>query len=117
MDELKARFGSFQTSDRRPQLFAKFMALYSEAKVAGIVRAIIVDGSFVTAKPEPNDIDLVIVVAPDHDLSADLSPAAYNIVSKKRVQRRFGFDMVAVREGTTEYDDATTFFQQVRRQS
>ena len=116
MNEIKARFGSFQSTDRRPQLFAKLMAFHGEAKVAGIFRAIIVDGSFVTAKPEPNDIDLVVVVASDHDLTADLGPAAYNIISKKRVQRRFGFDMVAVREGTLEYDDATTFFQQVRRE-
>jgi hypothetical protein len=116
MDEIRVRFGSFQGTDRRAQLFAKLMTVHSEAKVAGIVRAIIVDGSFVTAKPDPNDIDLVIVVASDHDLAADLGPAAYNIISKKHVQRRFGFDMVAVREGTLEYDDATTFFQHVRRQ-
>jgi hypothetical protein len=45
-----------------------------------------------------------------------LSPAAYNVISKRRVQRRFGFDMVAVREGRTEVDDAVAFFQQVRQQ-
>src|SRR5438552_17030253 len=111
LGEIKARFGSFQSTDRRPQLFAKLMAFLDEAKAAGIVRAILVDGSFVTAKLEPNDIDLVVVVASDHDLAADLGPGAYNIISKKRVQRRFGFDMVAVREGTSEYDDAAAFFQ------
>jgi len=37
-------------------------------------------------------------------------------VSKKRVQKRFGFDIVAVREGTSEFDEAIAFFQQVRRE-
>ena len=72
----------------------------AEARRSQIVREIMVDGSFVTATPEPNDIDLIVVVARDHDLTADLRPGAYNVVSKKRVQKRFGFDIVAVREGT-----------------
>lgn len=96
--ELKARFGVFQNSDRRPKLFARLESFLTEARAARLVRSIIVDGSFVTARPDPNDIDLILVVARDHDVSADLSPAAYNVVSKKRVQTRFGFDMVAVRE-------------------
>jgi len=68
----------------------------------------------VTAKPAPNDIDMIVVVAPDLDAQADLLPVAYNVVSKKRVQKRFGFDIVTVREGTSELDDAIAFFEQVR---
>ena len=64
----------------------------------------------------PNDIDLIVVVASDHDLTADLRPGAYNVLSKKRVQKRFGFDIVAVREETSEFDDAIAFFPQVRRE-
>jgi hypothetical protein len=68
----------------------------------------------VTAKPLPGDIDLVVVLVADHDFSADLSPRAYNVVSKKHVQKRFGFDIVTVREGTSEFEDAVAFFEQVR---
>lgn len=41
------------------------------------------DGSFVTAKSEPNDIDLVLVLAADHDFSADLPPVHYNLLDQK----------------------------------
>ena len=58
LDELKARFGSFQGSDRRPQLWARFVEFVNETRAVGLVRALLVDGSFVTAKPDPNDIDL-----------------------------------------------------------
>lgn len=114
LTEIKARFGTFQRSDRRSQLVAQLEIFLAEAARTGLVVSVIVDGSFVTAKPEPNDVDLIVVVAADHDLRADLGPTAYNIVSKKRVQRRFGFDMVAVREDSLELDDAVDFFEQVR---
>lgn len=86
----------------------------AEAKAAGLVRHIVIDGSFVTAEPKPNDIDLIVIVAADYDFSADLSPSQYNVLSKMRVRKRFGFDLVAVRESTGELDEAVAFFEQVR---
>ena len=114
--EIQARFGTFQESDWRPRLFEKLHALIAEARAARFARALLIDGSFVTAKPAPNDIDLVLVLPRAHDLRADLPPAQYNLVSKRRVQKRHGFDMVTVRENTVEYDEAVAFFQQVRGQ-
>ena len=116
IDELRARFGSFQHTDRRPQLIQKLQNLVAEARLGGFVRGLLVDGSFVTAKSDPNDIDLVIILPLTHDVGADLRPAQYALVSKKSVQRRYGFDIVAVRENTLEYDEAVAFFQQVRGQ-
>lgn len=62
IDEAAERFGSFQGSDRRPQLWKGFTEFMGEAEASGFTEAVLVDGSFVTAKPDPNDIDLVIVV-------------------------------------------------------
>lgn len=74
----------------------------------------LVDGSFVTAKADPNDIDLVLVVSADHDLSADFQPNEYNVLSKRRVNRRFGFDLLVARAESEEYHRYAAFFQQVR---
>jgi len=112
--EVAARFGVFQGSEQRPRLMAKLEAFVIEARGAGILREVLVDGSFVTAEPSPNDVDLIIVVASEHDFSADLSPAAYNIVSKRRVRRRYGFDLLVARAGSVEYGRWVEFFQQVR---
>ena len=81
-----------------------------------MVVEIIVNGSFVTANPRPNDIDLVLVLSSTLDFRADLSPSEYNIVSKRRVRQRFGFDIVLARAGTEEVAGVVGFFQQVRRQ-
>ena len=112
--EIAARFGVFQSSDQRPRLMAKLMEFLEEVRASGIVREVLVDGSFVTAAPGPNDVDLIMVVARSHNFAGDLNPTAYNAVSKRRVQRRYGFDMLVAREGSVEYGRWVEFFQQVR---
>jgi len=76
---------------------------------------LLVDGSFVTTKSDPEDIDLVLVLAHDYDFAADLPPAHYNVLAQQRVRRNFGFDIVVVKSGTNELDHAITFFQQVKQ--
>lgn len=112
--EIKTRFGAFQTSDRRPLLFANLLRFVSEARASGIVRNIIVNGSFVTAKDVPNDIDLIVIVPFSHDFTSDLSAGAYNVLSKQRVRQRYGFDLLVAREDSIESRRWIEFFQQVR---
>lgn len=77
---------------------------------------VVIDGSFVTTKPDPNDIDLVLVLPASHDFSADLPGAQYDILAQKRVRKRFGFDILVVKNGSESMDQAVAFFQQVRQQ-
>ena len=115
MDEAAARFATFQSSDRRPRLWSRFTAFIRQLEECGFVEAVIVDGSFVTEKPAPSDIDLVLVVAPSHDFSADLPPAHYSLLAQRRVRRRFGFDIVVVKNGSENLELAVEFFQQVKQ--
>ncbi len=117
MAELAARVGNFQSSDRRPQLFARLERFVAELRRGGFARELVVDGSFVTAKPAPNDIDLILVMPADWDLAADLTPDHYNLISKKRVRNRFGFDMLLVCEQSADYQRGVNFFQSLRDRS
>ncbi|MDP2605442.1 MAG: hypothetical protein Q8S00_23105 [Deltaproteobacteria bacterium] len=112
--EVGAQFGAFRGTDRRPQLWAGFAEFVREVKACGVVDAVLVDGSFVTAEPAPNDIDLVLVVSANYDFSADFQPSDYNVLSKRRVNRRFGFDLLVARADSEEYRRYVRFFQQVR---
>ncbi|MBI2926062.1 MAG: hypothetical protein HYY24_10195 [Verrucomicrobia bacterium] len=114
LEEVARRFGAFQDSDRRPRLFGQFRLFLAEARASGLVLAVIIDGSFVTSKPAPGDIDLVLVVRPDYDYLADISPGQYNVVTRSRVRRHFGFDVLLARDGQEEYGAAIRFYQQVR---
>ena len=114
VDEAGGRFGSLQRAVQRRQLWDSFLEFMREVIDCGLVDAILVDGSFMTAKAEPNDIDLVLVVSANHDFAADLQPSAYNVLSKRRVNRRFGFDLLIARADSEEYRRYVGFFQQVR---
>ena len=113
-DEAEARFGRFHQSDRRPQLWAKFREFFYEAQATGLIAAILLNGSFVTDKPDPNDIDLILVVAPEHDFARQLSPAEYNVLSAQRVKRRYSLDILVAREDSDQYRRYSRLFQQVR---
>jgi len=115
LDEAAQQFGAFQSSDRRPELWTRFVEFVREAKASGGIGAVLVDGSFVTAEPTPNDIDLVLVVSANHDFSVDLPLVQYSILSQRRVRRRFGFDIVVVKNDSETLEQAVAFFQQVRQ--
>lgn len=117
LDELQIRFGSFQETDRRILLFQKLVLLLQEVRASGIIEAVIVDGSFVTSKSSPGDIDLLLILPADCDERVELSFFQYNVIAKKRLKKRYGFDVFSVISGTTEYTNAVTFFGQVRDQA
>ena len=86
LEEVRERFGRFQRTDRRPALFAKLSLFLAEVRASGLVVAVILDGSFVTAKDEPSDIDLILVLRPDHDYDADPKPFS-NVLSRRQSAR------------------------------
>lgn len=114
LEEIGARFGRFQSSDRRVHLFKKLCELFVEERRAGMAIEIFVDGSFTTSKPEPGDIDLVIVLPVDYNPDVDLSPFEYNAISEGRIRRRYRFDVFVVRKNSREYFGKTDFYQKNR---
>ena len=92
----------------------RLQAYLEELHRIGIAE-VLVDGSFVTAKPDPNDIDLIVVLPADHDFSRSLSPREYNLLSRRRLRASgYPFDVLVVARGGTAYETALHLFQQVR---
>ena len=100
LTEVEERFGRFQGSDQRCKLFEKLVVLIRQARQSGLVVQMILDGSFVTDKDLPGDIDLILVVRPSHDFRQTLRPMEYNVLSKRWIRREFGFDALIAREGS-----------------
>ena len=116
VDEIRARFGRFQGSDRRPRLMQKLEAFLVELRASAIVRAVIIDGSFVTMEESPNDVDLLIVLPSGHDFRSELGPAQYKVLDRRRVRRTFGLDILVAEEGSEDYTALVSFFHRVRLQ-
>ncbi len=114
LSDVEEMFGRFQRSDRRPQLFRKLHDYLAAVKNADCGASVIIDGSFVMAcVDEPEDIDLILVLPESWDEAADLKPYQYNLVSKRRVKREFGFDLFVVGKGSDDEQKWKTFFGQI----
>ena len=106
VEEIVDRFGRFQRSDRRLKLASQLVEYLKELRSAEIGRYLIVDGSFVTGRDEPGDIDLLLVLRDDVDLGEQVPPFRYNARSKRYIRKRFDFDFAFGWEGdptATEY--------------
>lgn len=116
LDELDRRFAGISGGVHRRELFRRLEAFMEEARSSHLVRAVIVDGSFVTGSERPNDVDLILVLQRGHDFAAEIRPFQYNVLSRRRVRRRYGFDILVAPDGTVLLEEYTTFFQQVRNE-
>jgi hypothetical protein len=103
LEEIGERFGTFQSKNLRPRLYEKLQASLQQVHSTNLVLAVVVNGSFVTSKVDPNDIDLILVLPSSYDLRAELAPMAYNVLSRRRVSRQYGFDKLVAREDAIEY--------------
>lgn len=114
IDEIREQFGTFQRTDRRQGLWRHFEEFVADIRSTGLVQRIIINGSFVTAKDDPSDIDLILVLKLSHDFTTDLRPFEYNVLSRRQVRRRHKFDVLVAREESPEYAEYIGFFQQVK---
>ena len=114
--EVRARFGNFHGTDTRPRLFAKLEEVVTAMQRSGLFETLLLDGSFITAKPAPNDIDLVAVLRPGHDFERDLPMSEYALVSRAMLRRRFGFDIIVAERDSELYGTYVEFFSRVREQ-
>ena len=67
IDEVKARFG--EGTAQRQAVTARLLRIYRIGRATEKLERLIIFGSYVTAKPEPNDVDVVLIFSDDFDVS------------------------------------------------
>lgn len=63
-EEITERFGGDASSDKRLQVARRFFAWRDACRAAGLSGTLVVNGSFISQKSEPGDIDCIFVYAP-----------------------------------------------------
>ena len=94
--ELEHRFGA--GSEARLRAFAKLRLLYALAGRTGKLARFLVFGSFVTAKPVPRDIDVVLIMAEDFH-QEDAPREAQTLFSHADAEARLGASVFWLRQG------------------
>ncbi len=68
LSEVLARFSA--GTAKRQAVAAQLTRIFNLVEATGKLERMVIFGSFVTAKPEPNDVDIVLVMRDDFNLSA-----------------------------------------------
>jgi predicted nucleotidyltransferase len=113
--EIEARFGSFHGDDQRVRLYEKLKRYLSELFQLEHVEEVFLDGSFVSAKTNPDDVDLLIVFKSTFDLASPVTPAEYNVLDRRRIRRTYNFDAIPVISNTESCEAWINYFQQDTR--
>src|SRR5438552_18659771 len=87
LEEVGAVFGGFQRTERRILLFQRLCQYVAQLRSLGNAEEVLIDGSFASAKADPGDIDLIVVYPADFNFTAQINPAEYNMIDRRRVRR------------------------------
>jgi len=114
LSEVLERFG--QGSVQRCAVANRLTRLYQLAASTGQVTRFVVFGSFVTAKAEPNDIDIILLMKDTFDLAAVTGEAAL-MFQHLEAHARFGASVFWTRRSGAIGGERTMIeYWQVRRQ-
>jgi len=113
LGELIAKFGGGAL--QRQAVTARLLHIYERVKATGKLERMIIFGSYITDKPEPNDVDIFLVMAEEFDVTACAGEARI-IFSQMQAQDYFGASIFWVTRGTslTGIDDLISGWQTKR---
>ncbi len=99
----------FGKSTLQRQLVSQRLArIYQLAAATGKLLRFVIFGSYVTSKPNPNDVDIILVMADDLD-ETDYDPEMLPLFDHLRAQRELGASLFAVRPGFIVGESVETF--------
>jgi predicted nucleotidyltransferase len=114
LSEVLARFG--QRAVQRCAVADRLNRLYQLVTSTGQVARVVVFGSFITAKAEPNDINILLLMEDTFDLAAVTGEAAL-VFQHLEAHARFGASVFWTRRsGAIVGEQAMIEYWQVRRQ-
>ena len=107
LHEVEVAFGS--QTEARSRLYAGLEAFLEWVKTFQLFTSIVIDGSFVTDKPDPGDIDAVLIL-PAPQLKRLMHRPDYAELANTKVKKRFFIDLFI----EPDLDGMAKFFQQLK---
>src|SRR6266852_4837339 len=82
-NEVLTQFGG--STPQRQDVTARLQRIYQLARATGKLTRLVIFGSYVTTKPHPNDVDVILVMADDFRLHAfDAETLYFSIIRRRR---------------------------------
>ncbi len=115
--EIVDRFG--HGTAQRELVTIRLVHVYDLAQRTGKLLRFVIFGSYVTAKPEPNDVDIILVMADDFT-EQDYEPNSFPVFDHLRAQQVLGASLFVIRPGFVmgeTVDEFLSHWQRKRDQS
>ncbi len=112
LTEVVARFG--HGTPQRELVTASLLRVYELAQQTGKLLRFIIFGSYVTAKPTPNDVDIVLVMTDDFT-GQDYDPSRFPVFEHLRAQQELGVSLFVIRPGFVIGETVETFITHWQR--
>lgn len=106
LDEVLARFG--QGSPQRQTVTARLIRVHQLASATGKLLRFVIFGSYITAKLDPNDVDIILLMQDDF-AEQDYDPDLFPVFDHLRAQDELGVSLFALRPGFVIGEDADAF--------
>jgi hypothetical protein len=115
LDEVLARFG--HDTPQRQLVTARLFRVHELASRTGKLERFIIFGSYVTAKPDPNDVDIILVMRDDFQ-DPDYTEEVLPVLDHQRSQRELGASVFWTRPGAVLLETVDEFvaYWQVTRE-
>jgi hypothetical protein len=94
IDEVMAQFG--RGTSQRQAVTARLWCIYHLARATGKLERLILFGSYITAKPDPNDVDIILVRRDDFDVYT-CDEESQMLFDHPRAMEIFGVSMFWIR--------------------
>jgi hypothetical protein len=117
MQEVTERFGS--GTEQRRRVTERLLRIAEVAKRTGYLQRLVIFGSYVTAKPEPGDVDVILVFDDALELK-HCEPQALALLDHDRATREFGASVFWIRPAHLlrgSVDDFVRYWQITREQT
>lgn len=96
LEEVLARFG--HGTSQRQIMTARLNRVLKLARATGKLERFIIFGSYITAKAEPNDVDILLVMRDDLQ-EQDYDPHAFPMFDHSGAQTELGASLFVIRPG------------------
>jgi predicted nucleotidyltransferase len=95
IEEVRKVLGTTMGGEVRPNLMEKFESFFEEVRTIDYVVAIILNGSFVSLEPKPDDIDIIIVLSREIKDKGKLVPHEQNLLNRRYLEKNYKLDMLS----------------------
>ena len=114
LDEVVTRFG--HGSSQRQLVTTRLIRVYELASSTSKLKRFIIFGSYVTAKPDPNDVDIILIMNDDFT-QEECVVEARPLFDHLQAQREFGASVFAIRPSQILLETVDSFIThwQLRR--